>query len=166
MEPSRSFNEAAPGDARRMLLTCCGSTRWADRLLRRRPFKTREDLFAAAREEWFALTQDDWLEAFRHHPKIGDRTALRQRFPATHHLSEREQAGVSGASDQVIDALADGNRTYEARFGYIFIVCATGRSADEMLTMLRERLGNDPVREIRIAAEEQAKITELRLMQL
>jgi 2-oxo-4-hydroxy-4-carboxy-5-ureidoimidazoline decarboxylase len=132
-------------------------------MVARRPFKTREDLFAAAREEWFALTKDDWLEAFRHHPKIGDRTALRQRFPETHHLSEREQAGVSDASDAAIDALADGNRAYEARFGYIFIVCATGRSADEMLTMLAERLDHDPAREIRIAAEEQAKITELRL---
>ena len=166
MEPSRSINEAAPDDARRMLLTCCGSTRWADRMLARRPFKTPQYLIAAAREEWFALTQHDWLEAFRHHPKIGDRDALRQRFPATHHLSEREQAGMSGASDAVIDALAEGNRSYEAKFGYIFIVCATGLSADEMLAILRERLDNDPAREIQIAAEEQAKITVLRVVSL
>ena len=132
-------------------------------MLTRRPFHTQQDLIAAAREEWFALTEGDWLEAFRHHPKIGDRDALRQRFPATHHLSEREQAGVSGASDAVIDALAEGNRSYEAKFGYIFIVCATGRSADEMLAMLHERLDNDPAREIHIAAEEQAKITALRV---
>ncbi len=149
-----------------MLLSCCGSTQWVDRMLTRRPFRTQEDLIAAAREEWFALTKDDWLEAFRQHPKIGDRETLRQRFPATHHLSAREQAGVSGASDEVLDALAEANRAYQARFGFIFIVCATGRSADEMLGMLRERLGNDPTCEIRIAAEEQAKITALRLLML
>jgi 2-oxo-4-hydroxy-4-carboxy-5-ureidoimidazoline decarboxylase len=146
-----------------MLLTCCGSTQWAERMLTRRPFHTQQGLIAAAREEWFGLTEDDWLEAFRQHPKIGEREALRQRFPSTHHLSEREQAGVSRASDEVLDALAEGNRAYEQRFGYIFIVCATGRSAEEMLAMLRARLDNDPVREIQIAAEEQAKITELRL---
>ena len=163
MESSPSFNDAAAEDARRTLLSCCGSTRWADRMVARRPFATPEDLVATARQEWFALTEDDWHEAFRQHPKIGDRTALRQRFPVTHYLSAQEQAGVNTASDEVLDALADGNGAYEARFGYIFIVCATGKSANEMLAMLRERLENDPAREIRIAAEEQAKITELRL---
>jgi 2-oxo-4-hydroxy-4-carboxy-5-ureidoimidazoline decarboxylase len=163
MEPWRSFNDAAADDARRMLLSCCGSTRWAARMLTRRPFTTREDLLEAARREWFALTEDDWREAFHQHPKIGDRTALRQRFPATHHLSAQEQAGVGTASDDVLDALAEGNRAYEARFGYIFIVCATGRSANEMLAMLQERLDNEPAHEIGIAAEEQANITELRL---
>ena len=86
-----------------------------------------------------------------------------QRFPATHALSTREQAGVDGAPDDVLDALAEGNRRYEETFGYIFIVCASGRSAEEMLAMLTARLGNDPAREIRVAAGEQAKITALRL---
>ena len=132
-------------------------------MLHRRPFGSDEELFAAARAEWFALTPDDWREAFRHHPKIGDRDALRARFPTTAHLSEREQRGVAGVSDETLDALAEGNRAYEERFGYIFIVCATGKTADEMLALLRARVANDPHTELLIAAGEQAKITELRL---
>lgn len=135
-------------------------------MLERRPFGSRDELLVAARDEWFALTPDDWREAFGHHPKIGDRESLRRRFATTAHLSEREQSGVAGASDDVVAALADGNRAYEEKFGYIFIVCATGRTADEMLRMLNERLPNGPADEIKIAAAEQAKITELRLLGL
>lgn len=135
-------------------------------MLGRRPFGGGETLLRAAREEWFALAPADWREAFAHHPKIGDRETLRRRFAATRHLSEKEQAGVDGASEDVLTALATANRTYEERFGYIFIVCATGRRADDMLAMLESRLLNDPETEIRIAAEEQARITELRLRQL
>jgi 2-oxo-4-hydroxy-4-carboxy-5-ureidoimidazoline decarboxylase len=160
MEPWRTSNKA---DARQWLSSSCGSTRWVERMLARLPFASLANALTAARDEWFALTPDDWREAFQHHPKIGDREALRHRFPATHHLSEREQAGVGSASDDVLDELARLNRDYERRFGYIFIVCATGKSAEEMLGMLRERLGNDPSREIVIAAEEQARITRLRL---
>jgi 2-oxo-4-hydroxy-4-carboxy-5-ureidoimidazoline decarboxylase len=163
MELWQELDAADLADARRILQACCGSSRWVERMLARRPFKTLDALLAASRDEWSACGPDDWREAFAHHPKIGDREALRQRFPATHHLSEREQAGVEGASDAVLDALAAGNRAYEQKFGYIFIVCATGLTADEMLARLRERLGNDPAGEIRIAAEEQAKITALRL---
>ncbi len=128
-----------------------------------RPFGSREALLAAADHEWFALAQDDWREAFNHHPKIGDRQALRERFPATHTLSAGEQAGLDGAPEDILDALAEGNRRYEAHFGYIFIVCASGLSAEAMLAMLTTRLDNDPAHEIRIAAGEQAKITALRL---
>ncbi len=128
-----------------------------------RPFGSQQRLLANARQEWFALGHDDWREAFRHHPKIGDRDSLRTRFAATRHLSEREQAGVAGASDDVLDQLAHANRQYEERFGYIFIVCASGKRADEMLALLLARLQNDSESEIRIAAEEQAKITVLRL---
>ena len=149
-----------------MLATCCGTTRWVEAMLERRPFGSRDELLVAARDEWFALTPDNWREAFGHHPKIGDRESLRRRFATTAHLSEREQSGVAGASDDVVAALADGNRAYEEKFGYIFIVCATGRTADEMLRMLNERLPNGPADEIKIAAAEQAKITELRLLGL
>jgi 2-oxo-4-hydroxy-4-carboxy-5-ureidoimidazoline decarboxylase len=149
-----------------MLAACCGATRWVDRMVARRPFGSSARLLAAARDEWFALGEADWREVFAHHPTIGDRDALRRRFPTTAHLSEREQAGVSGATGDVLDALAEGNREYERRFGYIFIVCASGKTADEMLALLRARLPNDPATEIRIAAEEQARITELRLLQL
>ena len=132
-------------------------------MLIRRPFGSRDALLLAARLEWNALDESDWREAFTHHPKIGDREELRRRFPATHTLSAREQAGVDDAPDAVLDALAAGNRRYEETFGYIFIVCATGRTADEMLAMLTARLGNDSAHEIRVAAAEQAQITALRL---
>ena len=132
----------------------------------RRPFGRTDALLAAARDEWFALSPDEWREAFKHHPMIGDRAALERRFASTRHLSQKEQAGVSGARGQVLDALADGNRAYLEKFGYIFIVCAAGRSAEEMLGVLRTRLKNDPALEIRIAAAEHASITERRLLAL
>lgn len=163
MEPWRWLDRAGPAEAHAWLAARCGSTRWVERMLTRRPFGSREALQQAARDEWRALGPDDWREAFSHHPKIGDRAALAARFPRTHALSEREQAGVAGAADPALDALAEANRTYEGRFGYIFIVCATGKSAEEMLARLRERLPNDPEAEILIAAEEQARITAIRL---
>jgi 2-oxo-4-hydroxy-4-carboxy-5-ureidoimidazoline decarboxylase len=163
MDTWQSIDRASPEEARRLLARACGSSRWVERMLGRRPFGSREALLSAARAEWDTLDERDWREAFTHHPKIGDREALRERFPSTHALSAREQAGVDRALDAVLDALADGNRRYEERFGYIFIVCASGLSAGEMLAMLNARLGNDPGHEIRIAAGEQAKITALRL---
>jgi 2-oxo-4-hydroxy-4-carboxy-5-ureidoimidazoline decarboxylase len=166
MEPSHVLDRATDADARERLRRCCGSTRWIDGMVERRPFRSREGLLEAARDVWFSLTPADWLEAFTHHPKIGDRESLRRRFAAGGDLSEKEQAGLNGASADVLDVLADANERYLAKFGYIFIVCATGRSAAEMLAMLRERLNNDPEAEMRIAAEEQAKITELRLLQI
>jgi 2-oxo-4-hydroxy-4-carboxy-5-ureidoimidazoline decarboxylase len=132
-------------------------------MLLRRPFGGVPALLTAAREEWFALAPDDWRDAFAHHPKIGDLGALRTRFAATASLTEREQAGVAGAPDAILAALAEENRAYEQKFGFIFIVCASGRSAGEMLDMLRARLRNDPRTEMLIAAEEQAQITARRL---
>ena len=157
-------DDASEADAREFLTSCCGSTRWVERMLRRRPFGSDEQLLAVARREWFALTPDDWREAFRHHPRIGDRESLRARFPNTAQLSELEQEGVRGASDETLDALAAANEAYEARFGFIFIVCASGKSADEMLALLQRRLPNDPQTELLVAAEEQAKIAALRLL--
>ena len=163
MAPFTKIDRATPDQARALLSSCCGSRAWVDRMLERRPFGSDAVLMAEARERWRTLSREDWLEAFRHHPKIGDRTALAAKFPATRHLAAREQAGVSDAPDAVLDALEAGNRAYEQRFGYIFIVCATGKTADEMLALMRARLTNQPDAEIRIAAEEQAKITALRL---
>jgi 2-oxo-4-hydroxy-4-carboxy-5-ureidoimidazoline decarboxylase len=120
-------------------------------------------LLEAARRTWLALSSDDWKEAFSHHPKIGDRNPSATELEPTRHLSEKEQAGVMTAPEDVLDALATDNRAYETKFGYVFIVCATGRTAPEMLALLRARLGNDPAIEIRIAAREQARITALRL---
>lgn len=158
------LDQAPPEVAQEMLKRACGSSEWIDRMMLRRPFGSREALLAAAREEWFGLTEDDWLEAFWHHPKIGDRASLEARFPSTHDLSAKEQAGVASARADVLDALEQANQIYFDRFGFIFIVCATGKSAEEMLHLLRDRLNNDRATELRIAAEEQAKITALRLV--
>jgi 2-oxo-4-hydroxy-4-carboxy-5-ureidoimidazoline decarboxylase len=163
MATLRELNEAPAADARAILLRACGSSRWVDRMMARRPFGSDAKLLFAARNEWFGLTEIDWLEAFAEHPRIGDRTALDARFPKTHDLSAKEQAGVGTAHADVITALAEANDAYYERFGFIFIVCATGKNAEEMLALLRERLPHARATELRIAAEEQAKITALRL---
>ena len=147
-----------------MLRVCCGSARWIERLLAERPFGSSERALRVARDAWFSLEPSDWQEAFAHHPRIGDVAALRERFAATGSLSEKEQAGVIDAAANTLGALLEGNRAYEARFGYIFIVCASGKTAAEMLDILRGRLGNEPADELRIAAEEHAKICEQRLL--
>src|SRR5262245_37540558 len=144
MEPWQRLDAASDADARQLLSTCCGSRGWIDGMLARRPFGSADNLMRAASEVWFGLNSNDWREAFSHHPKVGDRDALRTRFAATRSLSEREQAGLADASDEVLDALAEGNAAYERRFGFIFIVCATGKSAEEMLGLLQSRIDNDP----------------------
>ncbi len=135
-------------------------------MMQRRPFGSLESLIAASKDVWFSLTPADWQEAFADHPRIGDREALKKKFAETRHLASREQAGVDDAGDDVLDALAAGNQRYEKKYGYIFIVCATGLRAEEMLARLEARLDNEPSTELRIAAGEQAKITELRLRQI
>jgi 2-oxo-4-hydroxy-4-carboxy-5-ureidoimidazoline decarboxylase len=132
-------------------------------MMARRPFGSQLALRTAARDLWFALDGEDWREAFSHHPKIGDRESLQRRFAATWHLSEGEQEGVAGASDDVLTELAEANRAYEEKFGFIFIVRAAGRTASEMLMLLRARLDNDPRTELQAAAAQQAEITALRL---
>jgi 2-oxo-4-hydroxy-4-carboxy-5-ureidoimidazoline decarboxylase len=159
-------DQASVEDARALLRTCCGSARWIEQMLERRPFGSVDALVSASRDIWFALAPADWQEAFADHPKIGDREALKKKFEETRHLASQEQAGVVGASDDVLDALARGNREYERKFGYIFIVCASGLDANQMLGMLNARLVHDATTELRIAAQEQSKITELRLKNL
>ncbi|HVQ42336.1 MAG TPA: 2-oxo-4-hydroxy-4-carboxy-5-ureidoimidazoline decarboxylase [Vicinamibacterales bacterium] len=165
MEPWRRLDEAAASEARVWLRRCCGSTRWVDGMLARRPFGSNVALLGAARVVWNALDENDWLEAFAHHPQIGARDP--SAAPAdTRETSQREQAGVADAPSGVRHALDEGNREYALKFGYIFIVCAAGRSAESMLTDLRRRLQHDAATEIQIAAEEQAQITALRLQAL
>ena len=163
MARSHEINAASPDAARAIVLRACGATRWVDRMMQRRPFGNDARLLSAARIEWFGLSESDWLEAFSQHPPIGDRASLEARFPKTHDLSAKEQAGVAGAREDVLTALAEGNDAYLDKFGFIFIVCATGKSAEEMLALLKSRLGNERAAELRFAAEEQAKITALRL---
>jgi 2-oxo-4-hydroxy-4-carboxy-5-ureidoimidazoline decarboxylase len=166
MAPSCRVDDAGIDEARALLERCCGSRRWVERMLARRPFHDDTALLAAAHDEWFALGPDDWREAFAHHPRIGDRRAAATRFDSTRKLSLQEQSGVAAAPARVLDALVEGNRAYEARFGHTFIVCASGRSADEMLDLLRSRLTNDAATELGIAADEQARITAIRLAAL
>lgn len=133
----------------------------------RRPFGSNDELLRIADEEWQKLGREDYLEAFAQHPQIGeDLPSLRQRFGATLGLASQEQAGVAAADDASLLALREGNRDYLSRFGFIFIVCATGKSAEQMLAALTERLAHDRDTELRIAAAEQAKITRLRLQGL
>jgi 2-oxo-4-hydroxy-4-carboxy-5-ureidoimidazoline decarboxylase len=153
-------------EARSEFLRCCGSTRWADAMARARPFKDMPAVYAEAGWLWSQTGPDDWTEAISHHPRIGDVEKLRERFKATGAWSEQEQKGMEGASEDIIQALADGNREYEARFGFTFLICATGKSAREILEHLRERMSNPPALELRIAAGEQAQITRLRLEKL
>jgi 2-oxo-4-hydroxy-4-carboxy-5-ureidoimidazoline decarboxylase len=149
------------------LMRCCGARRWAEAMARGRPYADEAALYEAADRAWAAMDRADILEALAHHPRIGaDLDALRDRFAATAGWSAGEQAGIAAAGHDVLVALRDGNLRYEERFGHIFIVCATGKSAAEMLALLEERLGNDPERELAIAAAEQAKITRLRLEKL
>jgi 2-oxo-4-hydroxy-4-carboxy-5-ureidoimidazoline decarboxylase len=131
-----------------------------------RPFTSSEEVFEQADSVWWSLAQSDWREAFTHHPKIGDFENLRKKFATTASWATNEQLGAADASEETLNALADGNTHYEETFGYIFIVCATGKSAEEMLQILKSRLPNSPATEITIAAGEQAKITRLRLEKL
>jgi 2-oxo-4-hydroxy-4-carboxy-5-ureidoimidazoline decarboxylase len=140
--------------------------RWVERMLAARPFGDAARLLAAAEDAWAGLSPDDWREAFAHHPRIGDKDALRARFASTREWAAGEQAGAMAASEDVLEALARENQAYLERFGYIFIVCATGKSATEMLELLRARLRNDTAAELRVAAAEQARITRLRLEKL
>jgi OHCU decarboxylase len=155
--------------AERELHRCCGSSRWARQMTAARPFAALDATVRAADATWSALDRADWLEAFAAHPKIGAGPAEGSGgsgAAGTARWAAEEQAEVSAAADVTRLQLARANRDYEARFGYIFIVCATGKSAGAMLDLLERRLRNDPDSEIQIAAEEQRKITRLRLAKL
>lgn len=159
--------DALPEDEARVELTrCCGSSAWVQAMLAARPFGQEEAVFQKAEELWWSLPAEAWLEAFEHHPKIGDISTLRAKFQNTGDWAKNEQSGVQQASEEVLQGLAQGNMDYEEKFGYIFIVCATGKSAAEMLDLLQARLPNDPATELKLAAGEQMKITRLRLEKL
>ena len=165
MTPGLARLNALPREAaEESLLACCGSREWARRMAAARPFASAEELAETADRVWRALSKRDWLDAFEAHPKIGS-TASAGHGKARA-WSREEQRGAGSASATTLARLAAANRDYEARFGHIFIVCASGRTADEMLALLQERLDNDPAKEISLAAEEQRKITRLRLEKL
>ncbi len=158
------FNTLSDADCRADLVRCCGATRWVDGMLAARPFTSWGAVYQTACQIWWSLDPADWREAFDHHPQIGgDLAKLREKFASTVAWSAGEQSGVQQANEETLKTLAQGNRDYLAKFGYIFIVCATGKSAAEMSAILQARLPQDPTWEIFIAAEEQRKITFLRL---
>ncbi len=147
-------------------MKCCGSREWARRFTAERPFENLDALIADADRVWWSLEPQDWLEAFHSHPKIGEKKAAAATAVEARQWSEDEQSGIRNSAQQTLVALAELNRAYEEKFGYIFIVCASGKSSEEMLAILRGRLENNADEELRIAAAEQAKITQLRLRRL
>ncbi len=174
------LNSLSPDDAEIEFLKCCGSKNWARRMVDQRPFIDVSELLSKADDGWRSLGAQDWVEAFRSHPKIGEKKAEQAQSAEARAWSEQEQAGTRETAkatmaalaagnreyESRLAALAAGNREYESRYGYIFIVCATGKTTAEMLAILHERLSNDPDNELRIAAEEQRKIMQLRLRKL
>ncbi len=158
------LNEIGFKAAKNEFLKCCTSEEWAKRMANSIPFEDMECLQEVAEDIWEKrLKNNDLLEAFAGHPKIGDVNSLKAKYANTSAMAGNEQSGVDSASDTTINELARLNKEYEDKFGFIFIVCATGKTADEMLEILKSRIGNTPEKEIAIAAAEQNKITQIRL---
>jgi 2-oxo-4-hydroxy-4-carboxy-5-ureidoimidazoline decarboxylase len=158
------FNALPSDQAESLLMDCCGSARWTSGVASRRPYATVEALHKAADSIWWKLERADWLEAFSHHPQIGDKPASGSE--SARHWAAGEQAGAHATSDDVKTRLARANHAYFDKFGYIYIVCATGKTAEGMLAILNQRLQNDPPSELSIAAEQQRLITRIRLEKL
>ncbi len=160
------LNNLAPSDAHRQFRKCCGAMFWCDQMAQATPFAGAAELIGSADRAFDEMPEASWLEAFASHPKLGDLDSLRMRITGNKQWSAGEQAGVEATDEQTLRGLAEGNRAYEERFGYTYILCATGLSADEMLEKLTERLQNDDKSEFSIACQEQRKITHLRLNKL
>ena len=160
------FDHLNKEEKKKILYQCCGSATWVEKMLTIPPANDLIDLFEDAEEKWYECNEEEWKEAFSNHPKIGDLESLKKKFVSTAQWASSEQSGVNAATEKTLERLAEGNKLYEGKFGYIFIICATGRSAEEMLEDLEERLTNDPKDEIKVAAGEQNKITQLRLEKL
>jgi 2-oxo-4-hydroxy-4-carboxy-5-ureidoimidazoline decarboxylase len=160
------LNALSPERAMHTFRSCCGAGRWVMAMVNGMPYSSRDAVFVAADAIWAKLGPDDWREAFTHHPRIGERPRVATQGTLAAQWSAGEQQNVSSADAAMRAELDAVNREYEARFGFICIVCATGRSAGELLAFARERLQNSPETELRVAAEEQRKITKLRLEKL
>jgi len=152
-----SFNALPSEQAEERLHMCFANRAWAAQVAAGRPYRDMTELMASAASAWSRLTVADWLEAFAAHPRIGEKGG---HAPAT---SEREQSKLAQGSDVTLSAIAAENREYERRFGHVFLIAASGRTADEILVALRRRIGNDAATELQVAAAEQRKITRLRL---
>jgi|TARA_R110000737_G_scaffold213910_1_gene230907 2-oxo-4-hydroxy-4-carboxy-5-ureidoimidazoline decarboxylase len=160
------LNELTIDEATHTFMQCCTSAAWVEKMVQARPFADKKDLETKADIAWQGLAEADYLEAFEGHPQIGNVDTLRAKYANTKELASGEQSSVSEATEQVIESLAQGNADYLEKFGFIFIVCATGKSAAQMVALLQARLPNDKVTELINAAEEQRKIFHLRLEKL
>jgi 2-oxo-4-hydroxy-4-carboxy-5-ureidoimidazoline decarboxylase len=160
------LNTLSDEDAKMAFSNCCTSQAWNDGMVAARPFISLEQCHEIALSVWAGLGEQDFLQAFEGHPKIGDVTSLREKYAHTKKLASGEQSSVDEASEEVIQALSAGNTAYEEKNGFIFIVCATGKSAAEMLELLNQRLPNDRSEELKNAAAEQTKITAIRINKL
>ncbi|MDB5199621.1 MAG: decarboxylase [Chitinophagaceae bacterium] len=160
------FDHFSTEKKKELLGQCCGSSAWVNKMLTVFPVEDFVELLEAAEEKWDECAEPDWKEAFEHHPKIGDINSLKEKFENTAGWAAGEQSGVNGATGNILQELSKANEEYQNKFGFIFIVCATGKSAEEMLGMLKSRLNNTAAEEINIAAAEQLKITKLRLEKL
>jgi len=161
-----TLNGLAFSEAAAQFNLCCGATNWIKIMNQSRPFQNKNEVYQQAESIWLSLSSEDWLEAFTHHPKIGNINSLRKKFQNTKSISKNEQSGVNNATESTLKDLAESNQLYEDKFGFIFIVCATGKSSDEMLALIKMRLNNNAKIEIQNAAKEQNKITQLRLKTL
>ena len=153
-------------NARHHLEECCGSTFWVNRMMDKRPFLSIDKMEVEAINIWSKVNESDALEAFARHPEIGDITSLEKKYATTFARAGDEQKSVSNATRKTLIALEEGNRSYQNKFGFIFIVCATGKTADEMLSLLQQRLHNDLSKELEIAKKEQQKITRFRIQKM
>lgn len=162
-----TLNSLSDTEAHTHLEKCCVSSNWIHQFMAQRPFITSDDLIQKAAYAWYqACSEEDYLEAFSGHPKIGDVNSLKEKFAATKEWAGNEQAKVSEATKETIEALAEANSEYESKFGYIFIVSASGKSAEDMLSIIIERLQHNESDELRVAMNEQHKITVIRLLKL
>ncbi|HEY1985762.1 MAG TPA: 2-oxo-4-hydroxy-4-carboxy-5-ureidoimidazoline decarboxylase [Terracidiphilus sp.] len=157
-----AWNEAEEATALETMLACCGAHRWAESMVELRPFSGVEILSLTADEVWSTMDETDWLQAFACHPRIGERKAV-QASRQSSAWSRQEQSSSAAANNFVLTELAAGNALYEQRFGFTYIVCATGKSAEELLSILHRRLGNDRETELQAAAEQQRQIMQLRI---
>jgi 2-oxo-4-hydroxy-4-carboxy-5-ureidoimidazoline decarboxylase len=161
-----ALNRLSEEDATSAFTQCCVAQRWVERMVIDRPFESLPEMLEISDRVWEECDLDDYLEAFQGHPRIGDMESLAKKYANTKGWAGGEQKGVEGADRAVLERLAKGDADYEEKFGHIFIVCATGKSAAEMLALLEARMPNDPKTEVMVAAAEQNKITRLRLKKL
>ncbi len=158
----RAWNEADEAAAMDAMLACCGSQRWAKAMIAARPLANVEKLSEAADQVWSTMEEPDWMEAFACHPRIGGRQA-KHAPPKSAAWSAQEQSSTAQAAERVLAELAAGNALYEECYGFTYIVCATGKTAEEMLAILQRRLASSREAELREAAEQQRQIMQIRL---